>query len=250
MNQIKTEDTTTEEVKKEIPKNTTDQETPEQINWRKFRETREQERVSSQKGIEEEKKKTKAAQDQAQAFKDALDSVMNKETPQQSAVAEPLSDFGSLDMPTGKEVMEYTQKSINEGIQKGLEKYVMEQQRVQKEKEQQNLPKRLKESHENFDKICSQENLDYLEYHYPEVAVPFSKMKDDFSKWSNIYKAIKRFVPTPDAKADKDKIDKNLNRPQSASAVSINADSDNSKGVSMNKRQQNWQRMQKIMKGM
>lgn len=258
MDEVKKEDSTQQEIKKDIPPQTAPQaekkveETQDQINWRKFRESREKERIEKEKELEEERKKASSAQEQAKAFKEALDAVMNKEqTPspaQQSQESD--MDFNSLDMPTGKEIASFTQKSINEGIQKGLEKYIAEQKRVSQEKDQQQLPKKLRDSHDNFDKICSQENLDYLEYHYPEVAVPYSQMPDSYSKWSNIYKAIKKFVPNTDVKADKQKMEKNLNSPQSISAVGSQAEAATSKGVHQTKKEQNWARMQKIMKGL
>jgi hypothetical protein len=246
-----------EEPKKEIEKpvenkqNPPQEETQEQINWRKFRESREKERLEKEKELEEQKNKAKQAEEQAKAFKEALDAMMANDKPQAQEASIPSSfDLEAIDMPTGKEIKEYTQKSINEGIQKGLEKYLAEQQRVQQEREKQDLPKRIRGAHKDFDEVCSQENLDYLEYHYPEITSAFSHMPDSLDKWTNVYKAVKKFVPNINSNPDKAKADKNLNKPQSVSSVSTESGQNFSKGLPQSRRDQNWERMQKIMKGL
>ena len=86
-----------------------------------------------------------------------------------------------------------------------------ERQERQKQESQQ-LPQKLSQTYRDFDQICSTENLDYLEYHYPEVAGALKYMPDGFEKWSSIYQAVKRFIPNTDSKRDQSKAEKNFNQ--------------------------------------
>ena len=102
----------------------------------------------------------------------------------------------------------------------------------------------------DFNQVCSQENLDYLQYHYPEVAAGFKHAPDTFETWANIYKAMKRFVPNPDSKKDQARIEKNLAKPQSMSVPGSTQTGDHAPmDLSEKRRQDNWQRMQRVMKG-
>jgi hypothetical protein len=94
--------------------------------------------------------------------------------------------------------------------------------------------------------------LDYLEYHYPEVANPLKRHNDGFDKWNDIYKAVKKFVPNlKESKRDSAKADANFNKPKSMNSVSVNqpSESRNSSFISQEKKEANWERMKKLLKG-
>ena len=105
-------------------------------------------------------------------------------------------------------------RQVNEAIAEKEKK----NEEARKEREQQEFPQRLVSTFTDFDKVCSTENLDYLEYHYPEVAAPYKHLPEGFDKWAQIYKAVKRFVPNPESGKDQKKAEKNFNKPQSMSA--------------------------------
>ena len=89
-------------------------------------------------------------------------------------------------------------------------------------KEAQELPNKLSQTYPDFNTIVSQENLDYLDYHYPEVSRPLQRLHDDFSKWTDIYNAVKRFVPnTTNAKLDSQKAEANQMKPKSISTPGV-----------------------------
>lgn len=201
-------------------------ETKEQINWRKFREAREAERKQNEILKRESDKKA----EEIAALKAALEAV----TSQNNIV---------------KEEEETDDHRLNKRIEEILlnkEKQIEEQRRI---REQQELPVKLQSTYQDFNQVCKEENLDYLEYHYPEVAEAFKKLPDSFEKWAGIYKAIKRFIPNPDTKKEEKKIERNAAKPQSMSVAGLTQTNDTAPHYLDEKRKaDNWARMQRTLK--
>ena len=82
------------------------------------------------------------------------------------------------------------------------------------------------------------------------MAAPYKHLPDSYDKWAAIYKAVKRFVPNPDSGKDQRKAEKNFGKPQSM-AVAGNTQTTDSAPMMLDdkRRQDNWNRMQKVMKG-
>ncbi len=196
------------------------EEDPQQINWKKFRETREIER----KQREEAEKRASEKEAEAQALKAAMESLLSK--------------------PEGKaDDSEDEDARIQKKIDAIMSKREQQMQENMQMREMQEFPQKLKSAYSDFDNVCTTENLDYLEFHYPEIAAGFKHMPDGFDKWANIYKAVKRFIPNADSVKDKARIEKNASKPQSMSVPGITQTGDNAPI------QANWLRMQKVMKG-
>ncbi len=210
-------------------------ETQEQINWKKFREQREIERREA----DANKKLAVQKEAEAQALKAAMDALLNKSPQQQK----PNETYYNDQEPNEDERI---QKKVNEAL--AQREQIIEAQR--KQREQAEYPQRLVQAHPDFNKICSADNLDYLEYHYPEVAKAFSQVPDGFDKWSNIYQAVKRFVPNPTDKRDQMKAQSNINKPQAMATPGV-AQTGDTAPIQLDeaRRAANWQRMQKVMKG-
>lgn len=206
-------------------------ETQEQINWKRFREAREVERKQKEAA---EKDAARKAEEIA-ALKAAMESLVNK----------PARASDSYDA-TEETEDQRIQKKVDAALAERERQY--EQQRLQKE--QQEFPQRLVSTFSDFNQVCTSDNLDYLEYHYPEVAAPYKHLPDSYDKWAAIYKAVKRFVPNPDSGKDQRKAEKNFNKPQSM-AVAGNTQTTDSAPIMLDekRRQDNWARMQRIMKG-
>lgn len=207
------------------------EETQQQINWRKFRQEREKERKekldSDRRAAEKEA--------EASALKAAMESLLNRPQQQQNQTED-------LDETEDQRI----EKKVNHALQKEREKNDKER----RERELAELPQKLSSTFNDFNQICTQENLDYLEYHYPEVARRFKNAPENFETWADFYKVIKRFVPVPDSKKEQAKIEKNLSKPQSMSVPGYTQTGDHAP-VELNekRRQDNWLRMQRIMKG-
>ena len=227
---------------KELPKETVSLEDskgldPQEQNWKKFRE----ERAAERKQLEEERKRSAEAKKraeekaaEAEALKAAMESILNK----------PSASY-----------QEQEEESEEKRIDRLVESKLAERQRRAEEerrrKEQEELPSTLSRTYNDFNEVCSTENLDYLQYHYPEVARAYQHMPDGFDKWSDIYKAVKRFVPNPDSKRDQVRADKNFNKPQSGSINGASQPSMGSSAVHLDEQRKadNWARMQRTIKG-
>lgn len=207
------------------------QETPQEINWKNFRDQREQER----KGREAAEKMASEERAKAEALKAAMESLLNKPQAQSSDPQD---------------------ESEEKRIARQVEAIISQREastRLEREKqEQQDMPQTLQKQFPDFHQVVKSQNLDYLEFHYPEVAEPFRHMPDNLAKWQAMYKAVKRFVPNVDPQKDSRKADNNMNKPQ-GSPTSVSP-SGSSSGPSIRldeqRRAQNWERMQKVMKGL
>ena len=206
-------------------------ESNKEINWRKFREQREIERkqkVEAEKIAMEERAR-------ASALQAALEAAVNK----------------GYQQPYQQETDETEEQRIDKKVNAAIAQKEAEYDKRRKEQEQAEFPQKLVSAFSDFNQVCSTENLDYLEYHYPELAIPFKHMPDGFDKWASIYKAVKRFVPNPDSKKDMQKMEKNLAKPQSASSPGQSQKGNEmpSAVLSEARKAENWARMQKTLKG-
>lgn len=212
----------------------TEPETQEQINWKKFREQREIER----KQLEEERKKSKQKEEEAMALKAAMDAILSK------PAALPAQSQHTY------EEEETEDQRIDKKVRAVLEAEKRKNDEERRVREQAELPNKLASTFKDFNQVCSSDNLDYLEYHYPEVASAFKHAPDGFDKWASVYQAVKRFVPNTDSKKDQAKAEKNFNKPQSMAVSGVSQTSDGAPMMLDEKRKaDNYARMQKVMKG-
>lgn len=138
---------------------------------------------------------------------------------------------------------------IAKAVKKALDAERSRQEQENIRKEQAEFPQKLVQAFPDFDNVCTTENLDYFEFHYPEAAAPFKNLPDSFDKWSKIYRAVKRFVPTPNSKKDQAKAEKNFNKPQAMAAGGVTSTGDTAPmDVTQAKRDANWNRMQRVMR--
>lgn len=206
------------------------EESPEKINWKRFREARQKEREQK---IEAEKRAAEK-EAEAEALRKAMEALVNKPSSHASEEYEDESEQARI------------QRMVKESLE--AERKRMEAEQAQREA--QEFPQRLQSTFGDFNQVCSAENLDYLEYHYPEVATAYRYMPDGYDKWSSIYKAVKRFVPNPQAKGEEKKIERNLSRPQSMSVGGMTHSGDTAPVyLDDARRQANWERMSRVMKG-
>lgn len=222
--QAQTNETTT---KQEI------QDTPEQVNWKKFREERE---IARQKQLEAEKKANEKAAEAA-ALKAAMEAILNKPSQASQGSYQDQSD-------------ETEEMRVKRLVSAAIQERDKVQEAEMRRRESQELPQRLAQIHPDFNHVCTAENLDYLEYHYPEVVAGYKNAPDGMDKWSNIYKLVKRFIPNHQSAKDEKKVDKNFHKPQSMSVPGTTTVGDNAPSIlDDKKRANNWSRMQKVMKG-
>lgn len=206
-------------------------ENPNEINWRKFREQRE----IMRKAKEEAERNAAKSAAEAAALKKAMEALLENE--KKPAHSDDDSDDSDDDR-------------IRREVARVLAEKEKQQEIERIERERREFPQKLVSVFPDFDQVCNSENLDYLEYHYPEVAAGFKHMPDNFDKWQNIYKAVKRFIPNADSKKDEKRMEKNLSKPQSASISGMTATGDvaPSKGLDEQRRKDNWARMQRVMR--
>jgi len=205
-------------------------------DWEKFREARAQER----KRAEELALQAKKSAEEAAALKAAMESLLSKPQPQyqqtESYIAQEQSE----------------EDRIQKLVEQGIARREAELERQRKEREFQETPQRLQATFHDFNQVCTTENLDYLEYHYPEVASAFKHAPDGFDKWSAVYKAVKRFVPNTDSSRDAKKADQNFNKPQSISSPQVSAQTTGVGAIRLDEKRkaENWERMQRALKGL
>ena len=196
----------------EVTEETTE-ETPEQINWKKFRDERKAEREQAKADKDLAKKKA----EEAEAFREALEQVTQTSGPVvgKSVEEQVIADLADDDIPMGRDIKGFVAKYVADTVAKTLREReeVVTQQRA--EQEINELPQRLRQTHNDFDQVMTQENFDYLEYHHPEMAKAMGYMPKGFDKWNNTYNLIKKLVPNAvNAAQDTRQAQRNLQKPQ------------------------------------
>src|SRR6185312_3776117 len=168
--------------KQEIKEN----ETQEDPNWKAFREARKKDRAEREAA---ERRASEKDQEVA-ALKAAMEAAFSaKSSPSPQAYQQ----YYGINQGNGIEESEEQkiERKVNELLSKKEEQY----KREQVEYEQREYPNRLKKDFPDFSHVCSQENLDYLDFHYPEVSRPLQRLGEGYDKWSDIYHAVKKFIP-------------------------------------------------------
>lgn len=205
-------------------------------NWKAFREQRELER----KAREEADRRASEKAAEAEALRAALEAITNKPTNNRQQN----NDYDDIE--------ETEEQRIDKRVEAAIKQREAQAEQQRKQRELQEYPERLVANYSDFNKVCNSENLDYLEYHYPEVATPFKHLPDGYEKWAAIYKAVKRFVPNTDSRQDQNRAEKNLNKPGSISSPG-NTQGGNAMGTAKldeARKAANWERMQRTLKGL
>lgn len=206
-------------------------------NWKAFREQRESER----KAREESDRRATEKAAEAQALRAALEAAVNKQSNNHQIRNEGFDDSEETE-----------EQKIDRKVEAAIKQREAKYEQERRVREQQEFPERLRENFNDFNKVCTSENLDYLEYHYPEVAVPFKHLPEGYDKWAAIYKAVKRFVPNTDSRNESMRAEKNLNKPGSISSTG-NTHGGNAMPAAKldeSRKAANWERMQRTLKGL
>jgi len=224
---------------KEPEKQDDKQENPD---WRAFREGRKKdrdERLAAERRAEEKER-------EIQALKAAMEASFSKSGPTPQAYQQ---HYG-LDQ-TGELSEEQMLEKKLEQLMDAREKKARQ---LQAQKELQEFPNKLRKDFPDFDQVCSHENLDYMDYHFPEVARPLDRLSEGYDKWYDIYHAVKKFIPNhSNGKRDAQAMQNNSNKPKSMATSTVTQDGQGVHRESWQeteqRRQANWQRMQRLLKG-
>jgi len=214
----------------------------EDPNWRAFREARKKDRA------EREIAEKRAAEKEAEvaALKAAMEAAFSKSAPTPQAYQQ---YYGQI--PDQQEESE--DERIEKKVQLAIASREAASEKARIEREHQEYPNRLMQTYPDFNHTISQDNLDYLDYHYPEVSRPLQRLHDGFDKWSDIYQAIKKFVPnSTTSKKESARADINQNKPKSMSSTGITQPGESVNRTSMqeveSRRAARYIEMQKIIK--
>ncbi len=216
----------------------------EDPNWKAFREARKKDRLEKQAA---ERRAAEKEQEIA-ALKAAMDAAFSKGAPTPQAYQQYYGigqDYGEPEESEEQRI----ERKVNELLSKKEQQFKKEQE----EKEFREYPNRLKKDFPDISQVCSQENLDYLDFHFPEVSRPLQRLSDGYDKWSDIYHAVKKFIPNHStAKKEAVKAEINSNKPRSISSTGPSPTGGNPRDTWQDieaRRAENWARMQRTMKG-
>lgn len=233
---------TQEEEKKQLvpeePKATEEQ--TEDPNWRAFREARKKDRA------EKEAAERKAADKEAEvnALKAAMEAAFARDSRNGHSNAKHVE-------PNYYEESETEDERIEKKVQAALSAREAAYENARIEREKQEYPRRLAQTYADYNDVVNSDHIDYLEYHYPEVAAPLKRLPDGYDKWSDVYKALKKFVPNINHRKEAARAEANFNKPKSLSSAGAAPiqETGNSIRLTEDRRAANWERMQKQLKG-
>lgn len=210
-------------------------------NWKAFREARKKDRA------EKEAAERRAAEKEAEAaaLKAAMEAAFAKSN------NAPQQQYGyqqSYDQPEETE-----EQRIERKVQEAIAKREEKARKEAAEREVQELPHRLHQQFPDYSQIVTQENIDYIEYHHPELAASLGMHPNNFAKWSLLYNSIKKYIPNAKtARKESAKADNNFMKPRSMSNTGLTQNTEASSGarLSEEKKAANWARMQESLKSL
>lgn len=211
-------------------------------NWKAFREGRKKDR------LEREAAEKRAAEKQAEveALKAAFEAAFARNQPAAAPSAQAYQNYYGVNQNEENED-EKLEKKLNEMIAKRDE----QRRREEEEREQREFPIRLQKNFPDFSNVISQENLDYFEYHFPEIARPLQRLPDGYDKYADIYHAIKKLLPNhANARRDAVRADQNAQKPKSISTPTQTPSGEPVRSTWQEMEQRraaNWERMKRTM---
>lgn len=206
-------------------------------NWRAFREARKKDRAER----EAAERRANEKEAEATALKAAMEAAFSKG----SSLQPPVNQYGYQEEETEDQRIE---KKVQAALQKRDQDYRAEAE----QREVREYPVRLQKTYGDFNQTIAQENLDYLDFHYPEVSRPLQRLNNGYDKWSDIYLAIKKFVPNnTTAKREATRADINQSKPKSISSIGLTQPQavPGNHILSEDRKAANWARMQSSLKG-
>jgi hypothetical protein len=217
-------------------------ETQEDPNWRAFREGRKKDRE------EREAAERRAAEKEreAAALKAAMEAAFSAKM---APTPQAYQQYYGMNQEPEESEDQIIERKVIELLAKKEEQYNRERQ----EREQREYPNRLLKDLPDFNSVCSQENLDYLDYHYPEISRPLQRLNEGYDKWYDTYHAVKKLIPNSgNAKRDAARAEINSQKPRSMSSVGPSpegAPTRESWQESERRRAENWERMKRTLQG-
>jgi len=219
-------------------------ETSEDPNWKAFREARKKDRAER----EAAEKRAQEKESEVLALKAAMEAAFSKSAPSPQAYQQ----YYGMNNVTDNSEEETEDQRIEKKVAALLAAKEERQRRENEEHERQEYPNRLQRDFPDFNQVIAQENLDYIDYHYPEVSRPLQRLPEGYDRWADIYRAIKKFVPNnATAKKEAAKAEANFNKPKSISSIQPSQTGENAPRSMMDverSRAENWARMQRIIK--
>lgn len=231
------------------------EESPEEINWRKFRAERKRDREEKQ----EEARRRQEAERKADEMKQIVEAISgNQSTAMTSSEKKELiAELNLEDFNTGKQVQDYIDarlrkkdEDIEAKVQAALRQEREKLDKERKKQELEQLPSRVRADIADYDKVCNTDSFDYLEYHHPEIAKLYAQQPDSYEKWVGLYKTMKKLIPNTSIQSDTRRMEENSNKPRSASTPGLTQTGDSTPySLSAERKAQNWERMQRQMRG-
>ncbi len=229
------------ETNSQKPSESKEPETNEDPNWRAFREARKKDRADK----EAAERRANEKEAEATALKAAMEAAFSKSAPTPQAYQQ---YYGMNEHPDETE-----EQRIEKKVEAILAQKEAQYAKQQQERERQEYPSRLNRDFPDFNKVCSQEALDYLDYHYPEVSRPLQRLNEGYDKWHDIYHAVKKLIPNQaNARQDSVRAEMNSNKPRSISSSAPSPTGESPREgwqATEQRRAENWARMQRLRKG-
>lgn len=193
--------------------NKPEENTVEDENFKAFREGRKKDRIEK----EAAEKRAAEKDEEARALKAAMEALIANSVPKSNQRTDNI--YG---MPGGYQQEETEDERIEKKVNAIISSREAANEKYRQEREKNEYPNRLMQTYPDFNQVISQENLDYLDYHHPELSKSLQKEPDSFEKWSLIYGSVKRYVPNnTTAKKEAAKAEANFNKPKSISSTGI-----------------------------
>ena len=223
--------------------------TPEEINWKVVREKTKEDRIARDK----EKEQSLQKDDQIEALTLAIQNMFEaKDAPdltkkQQDQI---IADLVDEDIPTGGEVKNFLKKYVPDLIKEALTQNAEKNRIEQVARDKEEMPEKLKEMHKDFDDVVQKDNLQYLDYHFPEVSGVLNILPEGLDKWSRVYKMIKKLVPNT-GRGDLRRLEKNANKPQNVAAATAPPSNEQGYGrtLSEGEKKENYKRLIELSRG-
>ena len=182
------------------------------MNFKAIRESN----ARLQQEIERERQEKQAYLERLARLEDAMQS---RSTPPTQEEIDELADIAKDDWTTREAAEKLAERIAEKKYRQFREEDEKKRLEMERKRQLQELPNKIKSEHPDFDNVVTKENVEYLKANKPHIAASLAATQDPYAQAKAAYDAIKAFCPNAQVYEEQQRMEKNASKPGSLEAA-------------------------------
>lgn len=182
------------------------------MNFKAIRESN----ARLQQEIERERQEKQAYLERLARLEQAMEA---RSTPPTQEEIDELEDIAKDDWTTREAAEKLAERIAEKKYRQFREEDEKRRLELERQRQMQELPVRIKSEHPDFDAVVTKENVEYLKANKPHIAASLAATTDPYAQAKAAYDAIKAFCPSAKVLEEQQRMERNASKPGSLEAA-------------------------------